>query len=248
MSPYSHKRTSFLKRPIVSIIAILLGIFIVWIIARQVVTHQQVPTVYGDVTATAMLSRSALIKKVTELETTLASYQADLTELELLKNENQKLKAELGRSGTIKGILAHVITVPGRTFHDTFVIDAGTDQGITEGQTVYAFDSIALGVISQENKESSIVLLLSAPDRQTAGTVAGSELAVTLIGRGSGEYEVRMPRDIHFDIGEMVAYQSTTPAIIAQIEKIVGDPRDPFQRLLAKTPVNLQALKWVIVK
>ena len=73
-------------------------------------------------------------------------------------------------------------------------------------------------------------------------------MALKLLGRGNGEYEVHMPRDIRFDVGSIIAYQSSTPTILAQIERIVTDPRDPFQRLLAKAPVNLQALKWVIVK
>ena len=217
---------------------------------RILIAHKgnMVPAVYGDVAELSLLTRKMLIHKVSTLETKITSYDAQVSELALLRDENNKLKAELGRDEADKGALAHVLTLQNRSFYDTFVIDAGTAEGIMEGQTVYAFDSVALGTIARADDHSSIVSLYSAPGRETAGTAQGTDVAVTLTGRGNGEYEVRMPRDVHFDIGSMIAYQSMQTSVIAQIERIVGDPRDPFQRLLAKAPVNLQALKWVIVK
>jgi cell shape-determining protein MreC len=127
-------------------------------------------------------------------------------------------------------------------------LDVGQSEKIEVGQTVYAFGSIALGTISEVSANSSTVLLFSASGRQTAGTTAGSDIAVTLIGRGAGEYEVRMPRDIIFEQGGVISAQSLGVHPLATIQKIITDPRDPFQRLLAKAPVNLQTMKWVIVK
>jgi hypothetical protein len=57
-----------------------------------------------------------------------------------------------------------------------------------------------------------------------------------------------LPRDVPFNVGETVSLQSVQVASLAVVEKVVTDPRDPFQRLLAKVPVNLQALKFVVVK
>ena len=128
------------------------------------------------------------------------------------------------------------------------VIDAGSAEGVSEGAVAYAFDSIALGTVASLDSHRAVIQLYSSPGRQTSGTAEGSETTITLIGRGGGEYEVRMPRDMHFSIGELISYQSIESAILAKIERIATDPRDPFQRLLAKAPVNLNALKWVIVR
>ncbi len=233
-------------RVAVTIAGGLVVIAIATMVSKRLVSH--IPPVYGGVVADQFLSKSALIKKVTAQESTLTAYDAELTILVQLQNENDTLKAELGRTSNEKGILAHVLTLPNRSFYDTMMIDAGTAEGIKVGAAVYAFNSIALGTVSATDTHSSTVLLYSAPNRQTSGTAVGSDVAITLIGRGSGEYEVQLPRDVPFAVGAMVAQQSTTPATLAQIEKIVTDPRDPFQRLLAKAPVNLQALKWVIVR
>jgi cell shape-determining protein MreC len=253
MSPFNkqrNKRSDFFEHPLIRFIGVALFVLVAWLIFRSIVSKhtEEVPAVYGDVVESAFHSRRSLMSKVAELETTINSYEARLSELSVLQSENDALKGELGRGPDVRGTIAHVLTFPNRSFYDTMAIDAGSEDGIVLDQTAYAFGEIALGTISQVRPHSATVLLFSAPNRETTGTATGSDVSVTLIGRGNGEYEVRMPRDMHFDTGGMIAYQSIHTAIIAQIEKIITDPRDPFQRLLAKAPVNLQALKWVIVK
>ncbi len=194
-------------------------------------------------------SKSELLDKIALLENTIQSYQQGTNEVALIREENESLKRELGRSDVEqKGILARVLTAPNRSFYDTIIVDIGTDQGVTEGQIAFAFDSIALGTVTEVGKNRSKVQLFSAPQRETSGTAEGSDVTITLIGRGAGEYEVRMPRDVSFAVGELISHQSISFAILAKVEKIVTDPRDPFQRLLAKAPVNLNTLKFVIVK
>jgi cell shape-determining protein MreC len=230
---------------LVAVALVLLIVIVKIVISRTV---KNIPIVSSDTAALTLNSKRALRSKVTELETTIASYDARLTALSALADENNKLKAELGRTPPPKGVLAHAITVPDRSFYATFVIDAGSAEHVSVGQTAYAFGNIALGTIASVEEHSATVELYSASGRETAGTAEGSEVAVTLIGRGAGEYEVRMPRNIPFDIGSSILEQSVHTAILATIEKVITDPRDPFQRLLAKAPVNLAALKWVIVR
>lgn len=204
--------------------------------------------IYSDTTALTLSSRQFLVKKIIDLQTTLDAKNASLVELSILQAENDALKAELGREGHIKGTLARVIVPPNRSLYDTIILDIGEDEKVEVGQTAYAFGSVALGTISAVSANSSTVLLFSASGRETAGTTSGSDIAVTLIGRGAGEYEVRMPRDITFEQGGVISQQSLGVHPLATIQKIITDPRDPFQRLLAKAPVNLQTMKWVVVK
>lgn len=251
MSQFNTQNRKRSRRPmLVGGVVGIVAIGIIWLIVRSLSARiiTSVPTVTGDQVSHAFLSKRALMSRVTELETTIASYDAQLSNLALLEHENAALKAELGRGIEPKGKLAHVLTEPNRSFYDTLIIDGGSDSGIHEGQIAYAFDSVALGTISAVTPTTATVLLYSAPERETPGTSVGTDVTVTLIGRGGGEYEVRMPRDVRFEVGGMIAQQSIHVANLARIEKIVTDPRDPFQRLLAKAPVNLQALKWVIVR
>lgn len=236
--------------PWLRIAIIAAGIILLVVLAtffmKKIASH--VPPIYGSTIGNEFLSKRALISKVTALELQINSDQAKLSTLAQLQNENDTLKAELGRMPKPTGVLANVLSLPNRSFYDTMNIDAGSAEGIKQDMTVYAFGSVALGTISSVAPHTATVVLYSAPGHQMTGAAVGSNVAVTLIGRGSGEYEVRLPRDVPFDIGGTVALQSADVTTLATVEKIITDPRDPFQRLLAKAPVNLQALKWVIVR
>lgn len=246
----NKKRDAVTSSPSVKILFSIGIILIMWLIVRSIInrTAQNIPSVYPDNAARIFTSKKNLISRLTELQSTITAQKILLSETELLKKENETLKSELGRNPAVQGVLAHVLTLPNRSFYNTITIDAGSEEGIVEGKTVHAFNSVAIGTISRVEKHNATVTLFSESGRQTSGTMAMSDVAVTLIGRGGGEYEVRIPRDMHFEVGDQVMFQSVHMGVLAVIEKIVTDPRDPFQRLLAKVPVNLQALKWVVVR
>ncbi|HVY36114.1 MAG TPA: rod shape-determining protein MreC [Candidatus Paceibacterota bacterium] len=241
------KRSSRLHRTFEGILT-LACIIALFFIIRALVPHTPIlpsTLVQNDL---AIAPRRTLLNKIADLQSTIDSLTATQTQIGLLTDENDLLKKELGRTPAPKGTLATVITLPNRSIYGTFIIDAGSAEGITEGETVYAFDNVAIGTVASVSTHRSTVLLFSAGGRESAGVTQGTNIAVTLIGRGSGEYEVRMPRDISFAVGDAIAYETTDTAIVAVVEKIVADPRDPFQTLLAKAPANLNTLKWVIVK
>lgn len=251
MSRYKSTRNK--QDPKIIIIRLLLGaalIVVVFFAIRAFVRGRNIaaPAVHTDALAVELYTKKALKEKVIELQTMVHSYDARIARAELLEHENTAFKKELGRSAQSPGIVAHVLTAPNRSFYDSFTVDAGSLDGVTEGAIVYAFDAIALGVVTRVTEKNSVVTLFSEPERQTTGNVASSDLAITLVGRGGGEFEVRMPRDVSFSVGDLVALQSSSPAVLAEIKKVMTDPRDPFQKLFAKTPVNLTALKWVIIR
>lgn len=253
MSSYNigqFKKRRTIPELILRIIVIAAVLATLWFIARLIInrTIKHTPLLSATTVESALMTKRALVDKIAELQTTIASYDAELVTARLLGQENDALKAELNRTPRPHGTLAHVLTLPNRSFYGTFVIDAGSVEGITVDERVYAFNSIALGTVSSVTEHTATVTLYSEAGRETSGTTAGSDVAVTLIGRGGGEYEVRMPRDVHFEVGGLISHQSADGSVLAQIERIATDPRDPFQKLYAKAPVNLQALKWVIVR
>lgn len=193
-------------------------------------------------------TNATLHRNIAALETTLAGHQSDSAMIALLQEENTQLKALLGRSTEKKNILATVLTLPNRSIYDTFLIDAGSTAGVSVGQYVYTVTGVALGAISAVTDYTATVLLFSASGQETVGTANDSGVAVSLIGRGAGEYEVHIPRSVRFSIGEVISTQSIQPQILAKIEKIETDARDPFQRLLAKAPVTFSSLRWVTVQ
>ncbi len=244
----SQYRNNTKRNIFIGAVAILVGLGIWYTISWTRNFQGARSPIYSDSASLVFDSKQSLIKKVLELQSTIDAQTASMATLSTLESENKLLKGEFGREVHNKGMLARVIVPPNRSLYDTVVLDVGSDDGINVGQGVYAFGSVALGTISEVSENSSTVLLFSASGRETVGTTSGSDIALTLIGRGAGEYEVRMPRDIVFEQGGLISQQSLEVHPLATIQKIVTDPRDPFQRLLAKAPVNLQTMKWVVVK
>lgn len=251
MNMLSNKKKKNITIQIILTPLIIAGIIlVVWKIFGIAINHIlfKKPFMSPESALNYTLPKGLLIRKIDDLQDLLNKQEAELLTAKLLRKENEKLKLELGRGTKHSGVLANVVTLPNRSIYDSFTIDVGSDHDIQVGQIVYGFDNIALGSISFVEKYFSKVSLFSASGRTTSGTAGEENVIVALIGRGGGEYEVRMPRDLKFDVGGIIAYQSIYPSILAEVKRIETDPRDPFQRLIAKTPVNLQALKWVIVR
>lgn len=204
--------------------------------------------VSSEVIDLSVLSKQSLIKKIVSLQSDLEHARVSENQQHVLEQENASLKAELGRPISKEGTIARIITRPNQSLYDTVIIDAGEENGVSVGKRVYAFGDVALGTISAVENNQATILLFSAPGRETSGTVTNNNATVTLIGRGGGEYEIRMPRDVLFQEGATITEQSIHSVPLAIIQKIISDPRDPFQRLLAKIPLNIQNISWVIVR
>lgn len=242
----SRKKT---KRYTVHIIIGIIAFIVLWFVGSWIRGYRSaIAPVSGSVVELSTLSKQTLVKKITALERDLELARLSETQQSILEKENEALKAELGRPYVKGGILGRVVTLPGRSLYDTLIIDIGTQDGVTVGSTAYAFGGVALGTVSAADVHQSTILLFSAPGREISGTVSDNNTTVTLIGRGAGEYEVRMPRDVLFQEGEVITEQSIHNVPLATIQKIISDPRDPFQRLLAKIPLNIQNISWVIVR
>ena len=244
-----HNRKGALFTPLFAkSVLVIIGVVILFFIIKMIANRSQVIELRAEDAKNFLQSKKSMQTKIEELQAVVDSYEAKLSLISVLQDENAKLKAEFNRVVEDKGTIASVLTPPNRSFYDTLIIDAGEDQGIIVGQTAYAFEDVAIGTVTNVYNRTATIELFSAANKETIGTALGSDVAITLIGRGNGDFEVRIPRDVHFSIGDTISHQSLRAAVLAQIEKIVTDPRDPFQRLLAKVPINLTTVKWVFIR
>lgn len=228
----------------------LLVFFLVWQLASWMRQYKTVvlPATY-DVVELSLLSKQTLIKRLQSQTRELETLALMRAERDALSADNALLRAELGRIDTArKGVVARVVSTPQQSLYDSIRIDAGIDDGVTVGQTVYAFGGSALGTISDVAPRHSQVLLFSAPGREVGMVVASTGTTVTALGRGGGEYELNLPRDMIIADGDVLTEQTVTSAPLAVVQKILVDPRDPFQRVFAKIPINVQTISWVRVQ
>ena len=75
----------------------------------------------------------------------------------------------------------------------------------------------------------------------------GQSITVPATGKGGGNFEIHIPREIAVTDGDILAFPESPNVAIGVIKSIIFDPRDPFQTVLARTPVNVQELRFVEV-
>jgi len=196
-------------------------------------------------------SKKTLVNENKELKSQAEEMNLKLSALNLFKRENNFLKETLNYSGFVveNTILAETLTRPPASLYDTFIINAGSDNGIKNGDKVLAPGDIFIGAVSEVYKKTSLVKLFSSYGEIMAVFVGDNNISVNAEGAGGGNFTANLPRDIGVNKGDIVTIPDMSANVFAIIEEIENNPTDPFVKILFKNPVNMNEIKWVwIVK
>ncbi|KKR62924.1 hypothetical protein A2643_01420 [Candidatus Nomurabacteria bacterium RIFCSPHIGHO2_01_FULL_39_220] len=195
------------------------------------------------------LENQNLQSKITENEARMSNYNS-------LLYENENLKEILDRKDEkTKVVLGSILSKPNQSPYDTLVLDIGADLGIKSGERVLALGNVLIGRIANIYHNSSKVILFSSNGEKTQVVVVEKNLPagrqgvfLELVGRGGGNFEMIMPRDLKLEKGDQVVLPGIIPYVVGIVETIISDPRDPFVKALLTSPVNIQELKFVEVE
>jgi cell shape-determining protein MreC len=197
-------------------------------------------------------SKKSLLRENENLKSQLNEMSAKVLNYSSLLDENDKLKEILGRAETEQMILAGILSKPNQSPYDTLVIDVGKKHGITAGQKVFAFGSVpnSSKVILFSNFGEKTDVIVSNKLTRNAFSIAdaGGDVYMQVIGRGGGNFEMILPRDFALEKGTKVVLPGITPYVLGIVQTIISDPRDPYQKALLVSPVNIQELKFVEVE
>ncbi len=184
-----------------------------------------------------------------DLNRRLIEQNLAMTDYQILKSENEELKSLLGRIPKNHSfVLGNVLVRPSQSPYDTLIIDVGTDSGIKEGDKVFANAQIPIGYVSHVYDDSALVSLYSNPGETTEVAISGSNASVELIGRGGGNFEMSVPVELDSSRGTMVLIPDARSMVIAVMEDVISNPTDPVKKVILRSPVNVQQLKWVQVE
>jgi cell shape-determining protein MreC len=173
------------------------------------------------------------------------------TEMQMLRDENNNLRNILKYTKNPNTIVAsaEIISKPYRSSFDRMVINQGSDQAVRVGDIVVAGDHVLLGTIEQVMSSSSIVHLMSSRTyrHETDFVIKNIGISVSGKGIGTGNFNFEVPIGTVPTGGDIVVLSKYPDKAIAVIKSINTDPRSPFQTVLARTPVNINELKFVQV-
>jgi cell shape-determining protein MreC len=166
-----------------------------------------------------------------------------------LQASNQTLTDLFRKKTTREQILAGVLQGPPLSPYDTFLIDAGTADGVLLHDPVVAYGDVAVGTISHAGQHTSEVVMYSSPNVETPAMLlaATSSISVTLTGQGGGNFMVKLPRGVMVATDSPIVLPGTETILVASVGYVIEKPTDAFETVLAVSPFTLQGLRFVQV-
>lgn len=202
---------------------------------------------FGSI-GTAVRTKHSLEAENIQLKAKVDELTAQLAERDQLARDNAELRVAMGRKEIHHFTLAAVIAKPPHSIYDTLIIDGGASLGFVEGDIVYADGETPIGTIGRVMPNSAIVRLYSSPGERTEARLSPSNVDITLVGRGGGNFSATVPHDVTVAEGAAVITKEIDGSIIGVFKKITSDERDPFKTLLLVSPTNINELAYVQVR
>lgn len=193
-------------------------------------------------------TKKSLEEENSLLKQELLEAQTRNTDRETLYQENLALKDTLGRKPEGNFVLATVLAKPNVSLYDTLILDIGQDEGIQEKAEVFAYGSVLIGEVESMSSKTSTVKLFSTPGNKFTARVTGTNVDVDVVGRGGGNFEMTLPRDVIVPPGTEIFIPGIVPHVIGLSGKTISDERDPFQKIILTTPININELNIVLVR
>lgn len=204
-------------------------------------------------------SKKSLEMENDNLQAELLAVSAKLASYNSVLSENLALREVLGRKEAGEDLLlSSILSKPGASPYDTLVIDAGAENGVKTGDLVLALGFVPVGRVEETLSRTSKVILFSSPGVKTEIILtekparpdgrSGGNIFLEAVGRGGGNFEVVLPRDLEIPAGTEAMLPGTISGILGTVADTISDPRDAFKKVLLVSPVNVQELKFVQVK
>ncbi len=195
------------------------------------------------------VSKNSLYLENESLKAKLLENEARMLNYDALTADDASLKEILGRKNEkIDMVLSAILAKPNQSPYDTLVIDAGLNKDFKTGDMVFALGDIPIGRVADIYPNSSNVVLFSNSGEKTQVSIGKKNNFMEVVGRGGGNFEMVLPRDFILLKGDQAVLPGLVPYVVAIVETVISDPRDPFQKALLVSPVNIQELKFVEVK
>lgn len=193
--------------------------------------------------------KQSLVAEIKILNQREDEQDALLAGYELMREENQELKVLLGRDEKEGRILAGLLVSPPRVPYDSFVLDAGTEDGVAVGDDVL-FGRTVLGRIAAVSRRTATGQLFSSPGVTTPVVIWRGGLAVPAEaqGEGNGSFRIVVPKETGVAVGDRVVMPGIHPAQFGEVSAVLSDETDSFAAVFARNPVNVWSLRFLEIR
>ena len=195
-----------------------------------------------------MSSRRALARENQTLRQEVAQLRAQAASYQVLRQENDSLRALVRLANAAHGITAPITSSVLASPYGTFLIGAGTLHGLKQGDLVLAGEesgAFVVGQVSDVRAKSALATLVFAPNSTLQATISGASVDVE--GQGGGNARAEAPRGLTIAVGDSVFAAQFGGRSVGVVGKVESDPARAFQKVYIGLPVSLAALQYVYV-
>ncbi len=193
--------------------------------------------------------KSSLSLQNQNLQSKLDEANARMANYDTLVADDASMKEILNRKDTkLNMTLANILSKPSQSEYDTLVVDAGSNQAVKVGDLVFALGNVPIGRVSNVYNSSAKIILFTNSGEKTQAIVSSKNVFMELDGRGGGNFEMILPKDFVLQKGDQVVMPGINSYLLAITQSVISDPRDPFEKALLTSPVNIQELKFVEIE
>lgn len=196
-----------------------------------------------------------LEKKNEELKKIKENLEEKFFSWNLLRQENEELKAILLRIKNNKeknNILASIISRPPISPYDILLIDVGSEDGLKEGMNVFAGEDIFVGKVAEVFLKNSKVKMVSYPEEKIEAILhlndSQAQISVMTKGKGGGSMEIDLSDSIEVKTGDLITTPGVFLFILGMVEKIEREESESVQKIIFRSPLNIQELEYVTIK
>ncbi|OHA34510.1 MAG: hypothetical protein A2928_04280 [Candidatus Taylorbacteria bacterium RIFCSPLOWO2_01_FULL_45_15b] len=215
---------------------------VAWKLARPIRTATAAVTL-------PFTSKNALLSENAKLKRSIQLFTNEKNRIAVIEEENKVLRDVFSRSIDRSFVASYMLRNGGSAPYDVIVLDAGAREGIQTGDRVFSDSVTAIGVITRVFDTTSFVSLFSSPTVTTTCILGAEGVVLECVGQGSGNYEIKVPRDIDVAIGDAVFLPGIRHDILGMIDEIIdGGLAQSVKTLLFRAPVQVEKESILLIE
>jgi rod shape-determining protein MreC len=200
-------------------------------------------------------SRNELEKELTRLNAERLVTSARLQKFNALETENARLRALLDArpQARDRARVAEILSVDANPYSYSLIIDAGTQDGVTDGQALIDADGV-VGQVIKAGLMTSQAMLISDTDHALPVEVNRNGLSTIVVGSGTID-RLELPfvvNNADIQVGDLLVTSGLGGAFpagypVAIVDSVTRRPHEPYAEVTATPAASLGQVREVML-
>ncbi len=189
-------------------------------------------------------SKKSLVEENKLLQEENQTLRERINEVDILRADNQVFRTALDVSPSLSLSAYPVLVHPSQSPYDILVLDARGKEKPSVGSLAVS-GSVAIGTVAEVGETFIKVDMYSSHNRETEGRILPDGEPLILVGRGGGNFVVKVPRDMNVPVGSLIVLPGDPAFALGRIAQVEESEKDTFKQVRIISSKNIFSLRWV---